>query len=132
MATPQPPPAPTVDAYIAAQSETVRPMLEQLRQLIRKAAPEADELISYAMPAFRCQGKLVWYAPNKNHLGLYIVPKVLAVFADQLSGYQCTKSAIHLPYNSPLPEALITDMITYAVQQNIVLELARKAAKKRA
>jgi uncharacterized protein YdhG (YjbR/CyaY superfamily) len=109
----------TVEEYMSSQSAQVRATLEELRQIIKKAAPEAEELLSYQMPAFRFHGKLVWYAVTKHHYGLYILPKVLQIFKEKLAAYKQTKSAIHFPLDEPIPEDLVTEIIRYAVKQNL-------------
>lgn len=121
----------TVDEYLRAQPVAIRAVLEQLRQTIKNAAPEAQELISYQMPAFRFHGRFVWYAANKNHCGLYILPKVLQEFRDKLSAYKLTKSAIQLPFDKPLPTEVVIEIITYAVQENLATAQLKDAAKQR-
>lgn len=119
----------TVGEYIATQPATPRATLEQLRKIIRKAAPNAEESISYQMPAFRFHGRFVWYAATKNHIGLYILPKVLNVFKEQLSGYELTKSTIRFPLDEPIPEELVTEIIQYGVKINLEWALMKDAAK---
>ncbi len=119
----------TVDEYFAAQPDEVRQTLEQFRQLISRAAPDADEVLSYQMPAFRFQGRFVWYAICKNHYGLYVLPAVLQAFKKQLGDYELTKSTIRFPLNTPLPETLITGIIRYAVQYNLERQALTKIAK---
>lgn len=120
----------TVEEYMSSQPAQVRATLEEIRQIIKKAAPEAEELLSYQMPAFRFHGKLVWYAVNKNHYGLYILPKVLQVFKEKLAAYNQTKSAIHFPIDKPIPEDVVTEIIRYAVKQNLEAELVKQSAKR--
>ena len=70
-----------IDAYIAAQPEHLRSMLAEIRAIILKAAPEAEESISYGMPAFKLHGKyLVYFAVWKNHIGLYPLPSGIKTF----------------------------------------------------
>ncbi|CAN5558905.1 DUF1801 domain-containing protein [soil metagenome] len=118
----------TVDEYMAIQSPPLRATLEQLRKTIQKAAPDAEELISYQMPAFRFHGRFLWYAVNKNHIGLYVLPKVLNAFKEQLTGYKRTKSAIHFPIAEPIPEELVTGIVKYGVKINLENALLKKAA----
>ena len=61
----------TIDVYIATFPKNVQSILEELRQAIRESAPEAEEAISYQMPAFKLNGILVWFAAFKNHIGFY-------------------------------------------------------------
>ena len=100
-----------VDEYIAGFPGDIKNKLEQMRQLIRKAAPQSEELISYGMPAFRMNGNMVWFGAYTNHIGFY--PKVDGTNAlkKELSKYMGTKGSVHFPLNKPLPVELITKMI---------------------
>ena len=120
---------PEIDAYLAAQSDRDRLPLVKIREIIRKALPEADEAISYQMPSFKYHGVIVWYAPSKNHYAIYMPPKFLVQFKEQLSAYSQTKSAIHFDYNKPVPEALITEMVVAAARENLNNKIAKDAAK---
>ena len=120
---------PEIDAYLAAQPDRDRLPLEKIREIIRKALPEADEAISYQMPSFKYHGVIVWYAPSKNHYAIYMPPKFLVQFKEQLSAYSQTKSAIHFDYNKPIPEALITEMVVAAARENLNNKIAKDAAK---
>ncbi len=120
---------PEIDAYLAAQSDRDRLPLEKIREIIRKALPEADEAISYQMPSFKYHGMVAWYAPSKNHYAIYMPPKFLVQFKEQLSAYSQTKSAIHFDYNKPVPEALITEMVVAAARENLNNKIAKDAAK---
>ncbi|MBD2701798.1 DUF1801 domain-containing protein [Spirosoma sp. BT702] len=121
----------TVDEYIALQPESMRAGLTEIRQIIKQAIPDVEELISYQMPGYRYHGKLVWFAANKNHYGLYVPPGFIAAFKDELSKYSQTKSAIHLPVNQPIPAQLITKIVQHGAQKNQEQELIKKQAKKK-
>jgi uncharacterized protein YdhG (YjbR/CyaY superfamily) len=108
-----------VDKYIASQPEHVRPTLELLRKTIKKAAPKAEELISYRIPAFRFHGMLIWYAAFNNHYGIYGFPKTLEIFKDKLKPYELSKGTIRFPIDKPLPLNLITEIIKYRVNENV-------------
>ena len=120
---------PEIDAYLAAQSDRDRLPLEKIREIIRKALSEAEEAISYQMPSFKYHGVIAWYAPSKNHYAIYMPPKFLVQFKEQLSAYSQTKSAIHFDYNKPVPEALITEMVVAAARENLNNKIAKDAAK---
>ena len=120
---------PEIDAYLAAQSDRDRLPLEKIREIIRKALPEAEEAISYQMPSFKYHGVIAWYAPSKNHYAIYMPPKFLVQFKEQLSAYSQTKSAIHFDYNKPVPEALITEMVVAAARENLNNKIAKDATK---
>ena len=97
----------TVEEYIAAQDEAVRPRLEELRAILRAALPEAQERISWSMPTFRQGRNLIHFAAAKNHVGLYPGGEATAVFREELAGFDVSKGTIRLPYDRPLPAALI-------------------------
>ena len=97
----------TVEEYIAAQDEAVRPRLEELRAVLRAALPEAQERISWSMPTFRQGRNLIHFAAAKNHVGLYPGGEATAVFREELAGFDVSKSTIRLPYDRPLPTELI-------------------------
>ena len=118
-----------VDQYLAAQPERVSIPLEKIRETIRKAVPEAEEAISYQMPSFKYHGIVAWYAPAKNHYAIYMAPKFLVQFKEQLAQYSQTKSAIHFDYNNPVPVELITEMVLAAVRENLNNKIAKEAAK---
>src|SRR4051812_5579975 len=101
----------TIDEYIALQPSQLRATLEQLRQIIKKAAPDAEEVISYQMPGFKFQGMLVWFAATKNHYGFYPFSKTLEVFKNKLKPYDLSKGTIRFPLDKPLPVKLITEIV---------------------
>ncbi len=110
--------AKNIDAYIAAQPEYLRPLLEQLRQTIKKAAPGAEEAISYQMPAFKYHGMLVYFAGYKNHIGFYPVSSAITAFEKQLSKYKTSKGTVQFPIDRPLPLGLISKMVKFRVKEN--------------
>jgi uncharacterized protein YdhG (YjbR/CyaY superfamily) len=122
----------TIDDYIASQSPLAQTFLKQLRQVIKKAAPEAKETISYQMPALKYHGLLVWFAAAKNHYALYPKAEVIEAFNDKLKPYGISKGTIRFFYDKPLPEKLITEIIEYRVKENLEKELAKKSARKKA
>jgi uncharacterized protein YdhG (YjbR/CyaY superfamily) len=103
----------TIDQYIAACDRTVQPKLQELREIIRKAAPGTTEEISYGMPAFREGKVLVYFAACKRHIGFYPTGTGVAAFAKELEQFTCTKGSIHLPLDRPLPKKLITQIVKY-------------------
>jgi uncharacterized protein YdhG (YjbR/CyaY superfamily) len=108
-----------VDKYISLFSLDTQMILKQIRQTIKKAIPEAEEVISYNMPAFKFHGILVWFAAFKKHYSIFIRPKILQVFKEELKQYELTKSAIKTPYGNPVPVKLITKIIKYAAKENL-------------
>jgi uncharacterized protein YdhG (YjbR/CyaY superfamily) len=102
-----------VDEYLSAVAEPKRGTLEALRHTILEIVPEAEQVISYRVPAFRVRGKIVaGFAAFKDHLSyLPFSGSVLGQLADELDGYTMTKSSLHFPVDQPLPKALVTKLI---------------------
>ncbi len=102
-----------VDAYLAKVQEPKRSTLEQLRRTILSIVPEAEECISYQVPAFRVSGKVIaGFAAFKNHLSyLPFSGSVLNQLPEELAGYDKTLSALHFPVDRPLPESLVKKLI---------------------
>jgi uncharacterized protein YdhG (YjbR/CyaY superfamily) len=99
----------SVDEYIAAQPETVREVLERVRSAIRQALPDAEEIISYQIPAFKLHGGVVLYfAGWRRHYSLYPANDLLvAAFKDELAPYKVNKATIRFPLSQPVPVRLI-------------------------
>ena len=110
------PTAEAVDAYIAGFPPDKREALEHIRAVIRSAAPDAVETISYAIPTFDQNGKhVVHYAAFKNHLGFYPTGEGAAAFAEELSAYGGSKGSVHFPYDQPIPEDLVRRIVLHRV-----------------
>ena len=108
----------TIDEYIYSFPEDVRAILNELRQTIREAAPDAEETISYQMPTFRLNGNLVHFAAFKNHIGFYPTPTGVEEFKDELSAYKGAKGSIQFPIDQPLPLPLIRRIVEYRVKES--------------
>jgi uncharacterized protein YdhG (YjbR/CyaY superfamily) len=109
----------TIDEYVATFPENVQNILEELRQAIRESAPEAEEAISYQMPAFKLNGILVWFAAFKNHVGFYPKTSAIEAFKEELSSYEISKGTIRFPINKPIPFDLVKKIVRYRVKQNL-------------
>lgn len=108
-----------VDAYIKAFPENVQELLQQVRAVIKKEAPEAVESISYGMPAYKTNGKaLVYFAGFKNHIGFYATPTGHEKFAAELSKYKQGKGSVQFPLNQPLPFDLISRIVVFRKEEN--------------
>ncbi len=103
-----------IDSYLAGLPEPNRASLEELRRRIRQVLPDADEGISYGLPAFRIQGKVVaGFAAFKNHLSyLPHSGSVLPALSDELADYAQTKGSLHFPIDEPLSQDLVTRLVT--------------------
>ncbi len=109
-----------IESYIAGFPKEVQAILEQVRATIKKAAPEAEETISYGIPAFKLNGKpLVYFAGYKNHIGLYATPTGHAKFEKELAEYKQGKGSVQFPIHTPMPLNLITKIIKFRVQENL-------------
>lgn len=108
-----------VDLYIAAFPEEVREKLTDLRAIIQKAAPDAEEVISYKMPAYKQNGMLVYFAGYKNHIGFYPTGSGIAAFQKEIAKFKNSKGAVQFPLDKALPAALITKMVKYRIKQNL-------------
>lgn len=97
-----------IDEYIAAQDERIQPRLKQLRSIIRAAAPEAEERMSWSMPTYWKGRNIIHFAGFKKHVGLYPGDEATGVFADELKDYDVSKGTIRLPHDRELPAELIT------------------------
>jgi len=102
-----------VDAYLARLEEPKRATLQALRRSILAVIPEAEQSISYGMPAFRVQGDVAaGFAAFKSHLAyLPHSGEVLSVLADRLTRYECTKGSLHFPSDEPLPDELVRSLV---------------------
>lgn len=119
----------TLDAYIAGFPEETQTRLQQIREVIQRAAPGAEETISYAIPCFKQHGTyLVYFAGYKTHIGLYPIPTNHPALAAEVSRYKTSgKGAIQFPLNQPLPLELIARIVGVMVEQN---EARAKGKKK--
>ena len=116
-----------VDSYIAAFPKDHEALLKKVQRSIRAAAPNATEVISYNIPAYRQNGMLVYFAGFKHHIGLYPPVRGNAALEKAAAKYAGPKGNLQFPYDEPLPLALITRIVRHNVKQ----DLARAAGKKK-
>ena len=121
----------SVDDYIQDFPKETQEILELVRTTIKKAAPEAEETISYAMPTFKLHGILVHFAAFKNHIGFYALPSGNKAFSKELSSYKTGKGSIQFPINKPIPLELITKIVKFRVSENIDKATAKIQSKKK-
>ena len=108
----------TTDEYIASFPQNVQTALQRVRQAIKEAAPQAREVISYSMPAFKQKGILVWFAAFKNHIGFFPKVSAMEAFKEQLAGYQTSKGTIRFPLDKPLPISLIKEIVKFRAKED--------------
>ncbi len=111
--------AESVGAYIADFPVEVQKLLNELRSTIQKAAPTAEETISYAIPTYELNGMLVHFAGYANHIGFYPGAAGIAAFADEVTAYKTSKGTVQFPLDSLLPLNLITRIVKFRVKQNL-------------
>ncbi len=119
----------TVKNYISNESPKIRKVLNQMRSLVRKAAPKATEKIAWGMPTLVLEGNLLHYAAFKDHVSLFPGSEPIKHFAKELSAYVTSKGTIQFPYEKKLPATLITKVAKFCVKRNIALAAAKRKKK---
>jgi uncharacterized protein YdhG (YjbR/CyaY superfamily) len=123
-------PITSIDDYIFQLHENQQLVLEELRQVIRETAPEAEELISYGMPAFKHNGMLVYFASFAKHCTFFVGNgSLVKEMGDALKGYQTVKSGIHFTPENPLPAELVKTIVLTRMAQNDAKMAAKKVKK---
>jgi uncharacterized protein YdhG (YjbR/CyaY superfamily) len=117
----------SVDEYIATFPENVQGVLQTVRQTIREAVPDAEEVISYQIPAYKHHGWVFYFGGFKNHFSLSCPPPftVFTEFEKDLAPYPISKSAIQFPLDQPVPVNLIGDMAKFRAEENLTREQAK-------
>lgn len=106
----------SVDVYIQTFPAAVQEIMQQLRALIKKTAPDAVEGFAYQMPSYKLKGKpLVYFAAYKNHIGLYATPSGHSAFAEELASYKQGKGSVQFPLDKPMPFDLIERIVQFNV-----------------
>ncbi len=114
----------TIDEYIAGFPGEVQERLQAVRRTVARAAPDAQEKISYRIPAFTLHGNLIYFAAFKNHIGLYPGTAAIKAFADDLAGFRTAKGTVQFQFGEPLPLSLISRIVKFRV------DASRKARSK--
>ena len=109
----------TIDEYIATFPINIQSILQELRQVIKESAPNAEEAIRYQMPTFRLNGNLVHFAAFKKHIGFYPTPSGTESFKNELSNYETSKGTIRFPLDKPIPFDLVKKIVKYRVKENM-------------
>ena len=108
-----------IDGYIAGFPEQIRKKLEEMRMIVKKAAPGAEETINYGVPTLILSGNLIHFGGFKNHIGFYPAPSGIEAFKKELSVYEGAKGSVKFPVNKPLPAALIAKIVKFRAQENM-------------
>jgi uncharacterized protein YdhG (YjbR/CyaY superfamily) len=109
----------TIDEYISLHPPKVQELLEKIRMVIKKAAPDAIEAIKYQIPTFVLNGNLVHFGAYKNHIGFYPAPSGITVFKQELSVYESGKGSIQFPLDKEIPFDMIGRIVQFRVQENL-------------
>ena|SRR5579885_3340473 len=109
----------TINEYINTFPLQTRKQLRQMRATIKKAAPKAEEVISYGIPAFKFHGLLVWFAAYSKHIGFYPKTSAIQAFKKEISKYKNAKGSVQFPLDKPLPLTLIRKMVQFRVKENL-------------
>jgi uncharacterized protein YdhG (YjbR/CyaY superfamily) len=120
----------TVDEYLSALTPKTRGLFQEMRSTIRNAAPKAEELISYNIPAFKQQGMLVWYAAFKTHIGFYPRVSAIEAFKKELSLYKGAKGSVQFPMDKPLPLSLVSKIVKFRIKENSKRAVVKKVKTK--
>ncbi len=108
-----------VEEYITDFPSSVQPVLQKLRHSIVEAAPQADEVISYNMPAYKLNGILVYFAAYENHIGFYPTPSGITAFEKELSGYKQGKGSVQFTLEEQLPFELIQRIVKFRLEEQV-------------
>jgi len=108
-----------VDDYIAAAPKNVQGKLRQIRQVIRESAPEAEEKLSYGMPYYSLNGRLVYFAYFKDHVSLFAMPSAIKKFDKEIEPYHRSKATVGFALDKPLPTSLIKKMVAFRVAEQL-------------
>lgn len=119
----------TIDDHIKAFPGVTRQKLEQIREIISKAAPKAEECINYGIPTYKLEGNLVHFGGFKNHIGFYPGAGGINMFKKELSIYKGAKGSVQFPLDKPLPAALITKIVKFRVKENEEKASLKKESK---
>ena len=120
----------SIDEYIGTFPEDVQKILGELRAVIKAAAPDAEEKISYQMPTFHLNGNLVHFAAFKNHIGFYPTPSGIEAFKKELSMYEGAKGSVKFPIEKPLPLKLISKIVKFRAAENLKVDGTKSGKRK--
>ncbi|HEV8339883.1 MAG TPA: DUF1801 domain-containing protein [bacterium] len=109
-----------IDEYIKTFPKDVQSVLKRVRETIRKAAPEAEETISYQIPTFKLNGRnLVYFAAWKNHIAVYPIPSGTEAFKRELSPYRKGKGTVQFPIGKPVPYDLVRRIVNFRLKESL-------------
>jgi uncharacterized protein YdhG (YjbR/CyaY superfamily) len=121
--------AKNVDEYIAGFPAETGVLLTKLRAAVKEAAPMAEEIISYGMPAYKLKGRLLYFAAFSKHIGFYPMPSGIREFREQIAKYKFANGSVQFPLDKPLPVTLITKIVKFRVKENMMKAELKKQKK---
>jgi len=119
----------SIDEYIGTFPQETQKILQEIRAVIKAAAPDAEEKISYQMPTFFLNGNLIHFAAFKNHIGIYPTPSGTEAFKEEIAKYKSAKGSIQLPSDQPMPLELIRRIVKFRVAENLQKVKAKGKSK---
>ena len=117
--------SPEIDKYILQFPPKVLKVLRRIRQTVRKAAPLAEETISYRIPTYRLNENLVHFAGFSNHISFFPTSSGIRAFKKELSKYKTSAGTVQFPLDKPMPLALITRIVKFRVKESLKKKAAR-------
>jgi uncharacterized protein YdhG (YjbR/CyaY superfamily) len=118
-----------IDDYIREFPATMRIKLDEMRKIIREAAPEAEERISYKMPAYYQNGYVAYFGGHEKHVGFYPTGSGIEAFKNEISAFKSSKGAVQFPLDQPLPKELVIRMVKFKIKENMERENRKYRAK---
>jgi uncharacterized protein YdhG (YjbR/CyaY superfamily) len=109
----------SIDEYIGTFSKDIQSKLESIRKAVKEEAPDAEEVMSYGMPAFKQNRVLVYFAAHKKHIGFYPTASGINAFRAELSQYKQSKGAVQFPIDEPVPIELVKKMVKFRLKEDM-------------
>ena len=109
----------SIDEYIGTFPKDIRSKLESIRKAVKEEAPDAKEVISYGMPAFKLNRVLVYFAAQRKHIGFYPTASGISAFEEELSQFKHSKGAVQFPIDEPVPLELVRKMVRFRVKEDM-------------
>jgi uncharacterized protein YdhG (YjbR/CyaY superfamily) len=115
-----------VEEYISGFPGDIQKYLSEMRSVIKETVPEAEETISYSMPAYKLNGVLVYFAAFKNHIGFYPTSSAIKEFKNELTAYKSARGSIQFPLGNPLPLDLVAKIVRFRKEENMIRKNAAR------
>ena len=109
----------SIDEYIGTFPKEIRSKLESIRKAVKEEAPDAKEVISYGMPAFKLNRVLVYFAAQQKHIGFYPTASGISAFEEELSQFKHSKGAVQFPIDEPVPLELVRKVVRFRVKEDM-------------